>query len=40
MLIQEHDVQQVANEMMNMLHKDEMEVINNFYDAVKSNFKL
>jgi len=36
MLIQEQDVQQVANAMMNMLHEDEMEVINNFYDAVKA----
>ena len=34
MLIQEQDVQKVANEMMNMLHQDEMEVINNFHDAV------
>ena len=36
MLIQEQDIQQVANVMMNMLHEDEMEVINNFYDAVKA----
>ena len=36
MLIQQQDVQQVANTMMNMLHEDEMEVINNFYDAVKA----
>lgn len=36
MLIQEHEIQQVANSMMNMLHEDELEVINNFYDAVKS----
>lgn len=36
MLIQEQDVQQVANAMMNMLHEDELELINNFYDAVKS----
>ena len=36
MLIQESDVQQVANAMMNMLHEDELEIINNFYDAVKS----
>jgi len=36
MLIQEQDIQQVANAMMNMLHEDEMEVINNFYDAVKA----
>ena len=36
MLIQEHDVQQVANAMMNMLHEDELELINEFYDAVKA----
>lgn len=36
MLIQEHEVQQVANAMMNMLHQDELEVINNFYAAIKS----
>ena len=36
MLIQEQDVQQVANDMMNMLHEDEIELINNFYDAVKA----
>lgn len=34
MLIQEQDVQEVASAMMNMLHEDELEVINNFYDAV------
>ena len=36
MLIQEHDVQQVANAMMNMLHEDELELINEFYSAVKA----
>lgn len=36
MLIQERDVQQVANDMMNMLHEDEIELINNFYAAVKA----
>jgi len=36
MLIQQQDVQQVANAMMNMLHEDELELINNFYDAVKA----
>jgi len=36
MLIQEHDVQQVANAVMNMLHEDEIALINNFYDAVKA----
>ena len=34
MLIQERDIQQVANEVMNMLHEEEIEVINNFHDAV------
>lgn len=36
MLIQEQDLQQVANAMMNMLHEDEVELINDFYDAVKA----
>lgn len=36
MLIQEQDIQQVSNAMMNMLHEDEIELINNFYDAVKA----
>jgi len=36
MLIQEQDVQQVSNAMMNMLHEDEIELINSFYDAVKA----
>ena len=36
MLIQEHEVQEVANAMMNMLHEDEIELINAFYDAVKA----
>ncbi len=34
MLIQEREVQQVANEIMNMLQEDEIEVINEFHDAV------
>ena len=34
MLIQEHEVQQVSNEIMNMLHEEELELINNFHDAV------
>jgi len=34
MLIQKQDVQQVANSMMNMLHEDELEVINEFHDSV------
>ena len=36
MFIQKQDVQEVANAMINMLHDDELELINNFYDAVKS----
>ncbi|MEA1880062.1 MAG: hemerythrin family protein [Campylobacterota bacterium] len=36
MLIQEQDIQQVPNAMMNMLHEDELTVINDFYSAVKS----
>lgn len=36
MLIQEHELQQVPNAMLNMLHTDELEVINNFYAALKS----
>lgn len=34
MLIQEQEVQKVSNEIMNMLHEEEIEVINNFHDAV------
>lgn len=34
MLITEPEVQQVANEVMNMLHEEEIEVINDFHDAV------
>jgi hemerythrin len=34
MLIQAQEVQQVANEVMNMLHQEEIEVINEFHDAV------
>ncbi len=34
MLIKESDIQKVANEVMNMLHEEEIEVINNFHDAV------
>lgn len=36
MLIQEKEVQQVANAMMNMLREDEIDLINNFYDAIKA----
>jgi len=34
MLIQEREVQQVINPIMNMLHEEELEIINNFHDAV------
>ena len=33
-LIQKQEIQQVANEVMNMLHEEEIEVINGFHDAV------
>ncbi|CAA6811931.1 MAG: Bacteriohemerythrin [uncultured Sulfurovum sp.] len=36
MLIQAQDIQQVGNAMMNMLHEDELAIINDFYGAVKS----
>ena len=34
MLMQVRDVQQVSNAMMNMLHEEEIEIINDFHDAV------
>ena len=34
MLLDPKDVQQVSNDIMNMLHAEELEIINNFYDAV------
>lgn len=34
MLIKPQEIQQVANEVMNMLHDEEIEIINSFYDAV------
>jgi len=34
MLMQLKDVQQVSNAMMNMLHEEEIEIINDFHDAV------
>jgi hemerythrin len=34
MLIKTTDVQQVSNAMMNMLHQEEIEIINDFHDAV------
>lgn len=33
MLMQVRDVQQVSNAMMNMLHEEEIEIINDFHDA-------
>ena len=34
MLIKKEDLQQVANQEMNMLHEEEIEVFNNFHDAI------
>jgi len=34
MLFKPSDVQQVSNAMMNMLHNEEIEIVNNFHDAV------
>lgn len=34
MLIQKREIQQVSNELMNMLHEDELEVVNDLHDAV------
>jgi len=34
MLIQAHEIQQVSNEIINMLHDEEIEIINKFYDVV------
>ena len=34
MLIHKKDVQQVSNAMMNMLHEEEIDIINDFHDAV------
>ena len=34
MLMKLQDVQQVSNDMMNMLHEEEIEIINDFHDAV------
>lgn len=34
MLIEKRDVQQVSNAMMNMLHEEEIEIVNDFHDAV------
>ena len=34
MLLKQKDIQQVANVMMNMLHTEEIGIINDFYDAL------
>ena len=34
--MQVSDVQQVSNAMMNMLHEEEIEIINDFHDATKA----
>jgi len=34
MLIEKDAVQQVANEVMNMLHEEEIEIFNAFHDAI------
>jgi hemerythrin len=34
MLFQKSEVQQVSNAMMNMLHEEEIDIVNNFHDAV------
>ena len=34
MLIEAHEIQKVTDEVMNMLHEDELELINNFHDAI------
>jgi len=34
MLFEKTEVQQVSNAMMNMLHEEEMDVVNDFHDAV------
>lgn len=36
MLMQTRDVQKVANAMMNILHEEEIGVINDFHDAVQA----
>ncbi len=34
MLIADKDIQQVSNDMMNILHEEEIRIINEFHDAV------
>ncbi len=34
MLIKKEEIQHVSNDMMNMLHEEEIEIINDFHDAV------
>ena len=33
MLIKKEEIQHVSNDMMNMLHEEEIEIINDFHDA-------
>ena len=33
MLLKKEEVQQVSNDVMNMLHEEEIEIINSFHDA-------
>lgn len=34
MLMRLSDLQQLSNDVMNMLHEEELEIINSFHDAV------
>jgi len=34
MLIRANEIQQVSNDMMNMLHEEEIDIVNDFHDAV------
>ncbi|GIT98486.1 bacteriohemerythrin [Sulfurovum sp. TSL1] len=34
MLIKDKEIQHVSNDMMNMLHEEEIQIINEFHDAV------
>lgn len=39
MLLEKKEIQQVSNAMMNMLHEEEIEIINRFHDAVLAKNK-
>ncbi|UPT77193.1 hemerythrin family protein [Sulfurovum sp. XGS-02] len=39
MLIDVKDIQQVSNDMMNILHEEEIRIINDFHDAVLTKDK-